>query len=131
MTGLRRYAAIATSLAAILLTFVLAERSDAGETSGGQLTGPMILACFGAVPVLLSAIIAHIWYPRLGIALWIGGTLLTVPLATWWLVPGWWSAIAPWPSAGTLPMFNLRWDCIILLACLFVALSLQSRPSQS
>jgi hypothetical protein len=131
MTGLRRYAANAVALAAIVLTFVLAERSDVGETSGGQLTGPMILACFAAVPVLLSAIVVRLWHPSLGIALWIGGTLLTVPLATWWLVPGWWSAIAPWPSAGTLPMFNLRWDCLILLACLFVALWLQSRPTQS
>ena len=127
MTRLRRYTALAVSVAAVLLAFQLAEWLDAGEESGGRLTGPMILACFLSVPVLDASIAARLRSHRLGFALWIAGAVLAAPLATWRLAPGLWDMISPWPAKDELPMLRFDWLSITLLVCLFASLALQGR----
>ncbi len=127
MTKLVRFASVAASLAAILLAFGLAERLDTGEESGGRLTGPMILACFVSVPVLAASIASSFRNLRLGFALWIGGMVLAVPLATWRLAPGWWGMISPWPEKGEHAPFVWDWSSFALLVFLFASLALQAR----
>ena len=127
MIAARRHAATVVSLLAVGLIYYLASRSDGGETAGGQLTGPMILACFAAVPILLASIGAGLRHRRCGLVLWIGGTLLAAPLATYGLFPGWWGTIGPWSDPGEMPWFSPRWDCIVLLSCLLLSLGVQAR----
>ncbi len=126
MTRLRRYTALSISVAAVLLAFQLAAQLDRGEEAGGLLTGPMILACFLSVPVLLASMAARLCSHRLGLALWISGAVLAAPLATWRLAPGWWGMIGPWGDNGERAPFYLDWVSISLLACLMVSPAIQA-----
>lgn len=127
MSPFRHCAIIALSIAAAVLAFQLAEWLDTGEESGGRLTGPMILACFLSVPVLVASIAARLRSHRLGFALWIAGAVLAAPLATWRLAPGLWGMISPWGDKDELPLFRFDWLSIALLVCLFASLALQGR----
>ena len=130
MSRLRRYVPIAVSVAAVLLALRVAEQLDIGEESGGRLTGPMILACFASVPILAASIVCGFRNPKFSNILWIGGTILAFPLASWQLAPGLWSLISPWPSAVERAPFYLDWYCIALLACLFAPLAMKTRYSK-
>jgi len=127
VTRLSHYATIALSIAAAVLAFQLAERLDAGEESGGMLTGPMILACLLSIPVLIASVVGGLRSHRLGLALSVAGSVLAVPLATWRLAPGLWGMISPWPTKDEHPLFRFDWLSIALLACLFASLAMQSR----
>jgi hypothetical protein len=128
MNILWRIVAFAIPVGAVVLAFRLASEMDQGETAGGQLTGPMILACFASLPVLAAGIMMRNRLPRIALSLWIGGTLLTAPLATYDLFPGWWSQISPWPDPDGYipPMFVAEWDSMLLLLLLLSCLAFQA-----
>ena len=131
MSSTRQLAARAASVAAVLLAYRLVAEMDQGETAGGQLTGPMILACFASLPVLVASVIMQSRQRRIALFLWIGGMILAVPLASYDLFPGWWSRVGPWPNSGGYvpPLFVAEWESLILVLLLLSSLVLQAWPS--
>jgi hypothetical protein len=112
---------LATMTAATAMQALLnALRWDTGEEAGGQFTGPLIIAAFLSVPILLASAILRFKSARIALTLCIFGGALTLPLATWALMPGWWCTLAS--CAAKHPSLVFDWGSIILIFLLTVSL---------
>lgn len=71
---------------------VAADAGDVGEVSGGSLTGPFLGAAYLAAVVLFGGSLLALVRDKASMLLTVTGWLLTLPWASWLLIPGTWCA---------------------------------------